>query len=167
MTSNDNADCSELKTEQKSNEPKTSDASSSAAGGAATSTTSASSSTFKPDMPPPPSPASSTCSDHSGHSMVSPAGVSKCTRAALPLPTHSSYHLTGATLPGSTDRNTPRSVHNLASLAQSVCTTSRHGKINYSFYMFHVGHCLPSPPFRYYFRTSFCTLELLPVLHTC
>ncbi|KAI0232893.1 E3 ubiquitin-protein ligase UBR5 [Lamellibrachia satsuma] len=31
-----------------------------------------SSDTFKPDMPPPPSPASSTCSDHSGQSMVSP-----------------------------------------------------------------------------------------------
>ena len=140
MTSYDNADCSELKTEQKSSEPKTSDASSlSAAGGAATSTTSASSSTFKPDMPPPPSPASSTCSDHSGHSMVSPAGVSKCTRAALPLPTHSSYHLTGATLPGSTDRNTPRSVHNLASLAQSVCTMARHGKVNYySTFFLHV-----------------------------
>ena len=36
-----------------------------------------SSSTFKPDMPPPPSPASSTCSDHSGHSMVSPGPLSE------------------------------------------------------------------------------------------
>ena len=33
--------------------------------------------TFKPDMPPPPSPASSTCSDHSGPAIVSPAPLSE------------------------------------------------------------------------------------------
>ena len=37
------------------------------------------------------------------------------------------------------DRNTSRSVHNLASLAQSVCTMARHGKINYySTFFLHV-----------------------------
>ena len=35
-----------------------------------------SSDTFKPDMPPPPSPASSTCSDHSGPAIVSPGPLS-------------------------------------------------------------------------------------------
>ncbi|ESN90470.1 hypothetical protein HELRODRAFT_71154 [Helobdella robusta] len=36
-----------------------------------------SSDTFKPDMPPPPSPASSTCSDHSGPSIVSPISLNR------------------------------------------------------------------------------------------
>ena len=36
-----------------------------------------SSDTCKPDMPPPPSPASSTCSDHSGPIQMSPASLSK------------------------------------------------------------------------------------------
>lgn len=36
-----------------------------------------SSETFKPDMPPPPSPASSTCSDHSGPSIVSPGPLKR------------------------------------------------------------------------------------------
>ena len=38
-----------------------------------------------------------------------------------------------------TDRNTSRSVHNLASLAKSVCTTARLGKYDYySTFFLHV-----------------------------